>query len=519
MNPVIKLFLLPSRSRFYAALKNPERYQSTVWRKEILPGLRNSNYWKARFRNQLPERVEDYEISDYDNYRDTIQSALNDFKSPLNGEDTVFWAKSTGSVGPSKSFPITQTYLKQMRRSNWASSYWFFDHYPGLARRKTLSLASLLDGVNPQTGIPIGLISNQILRLSHRRIISKRVQAVSREVYENPMTEENLQRFLTEAAASDVRTIIAPTPLRVIRLHEQLSSHRQVIIEALRTHPRFTHVKSILERDAFRLDELWPHCRYLITWLDSVSAVPVPIIRSLLQGVNFIDAQYQATEVFGCIKMGNKDSLGGVFHPGVHVYEFIEQGQPIRRENLLKLWELEIGRRYELFVTTGLGLVRYRMKDIFECTDKVGNSRRVRFLHKADQIVKFEGFALTLDEVLAALKKAGFPEGSLPFFLAPDQTLDKIVFNYCSDSKIPSDFVKAFERALMAISSSFQRVQTLAPSARVIANPMSEQWIVERLRDSIEHEQAKPKVLQQTPVDIRIGISGGLGLSGRGGGI
>lgn len=103
----------------------------------------------------------------------------------------------------------------------------------------------------------------------------------------------------------------------------------------------------------------------------------------------------------------SNDKKGGVIHPGAHIVEFIEEGMRIHKDNLLPCWKLEVGKRYEVFLTTAMGFIRYRLKDIVKCTGQFHNTPWIEFCCKA-QMLKLEYCSLTSQDIEKMLVDSQF---------------------------------------------------------------------------------------------------------------
>ncbi len=492
-----KLLAMPSRFRLMKSITKPQTAQLKLWNKEIYPLLKKSDYWNERYRGAPPSVITDYEITEYDDYKKSVSATLDGNCSALNGEEIVYWAKSSGTTGTSKYFPLTRTYMKEIARGSAPTSYWMLEHFPKMLSGKILTLSAFAGGMNPVSRIRQGFISNELSRLSYKYL--KRFHAVSPDIFDVVDNEENTIRFLMQALASDVSLILSPTPLSALYLYEDIKKYRSVLLDKFRkmgTHP---HVCAALESPDLNFDMLWPNLVFVLTWVGSICAISSPYLRALTKKP-LIDAPYCATEIWGCVRTGGTDTLGGVLHPSVHVYEFIEEGREIRKENLQTLWQIEPGKKYEIFVTSGMGLVRYRMKDVVECTGKLKNAPIISFSHKADYIVKFDDFALTEQEIIEAFKRIGEKIGDGQFIFSPDPVLRNLVCWHATDLKLRDDFVSAFESALAEVNKNFAYVYHAKKSCmKLVGKPR--EWIKNQLLEHTMHAQSKPRLLQQLPLE------------------
>jgi len=93
---------------------------------------------------------------------------------------------------------------------------------------------------------------------------------------------------------------------------------------------------------------------------------------------------------------------------GTNVLEFHPAGEdraPEGRE-LLRVEQLEAGRRYFVYVTNASGLYRYEMNDIVEVTGHDRQTPLIRFVQKGKGVVSFTGEKLYEVQIIAAVDKA-----------------------------------------------------------------------------------------------------------------
>ena len=96
---------------------------------------------------------------------------------------------------------------------------------------------------------------------------------------------------------------------------------------------------------------------------------------------------------------------GGLLAHTAHFFEFIPECEVNSREPTTRFaWQLEKGQRYELVVTTGGGLYRYRMGDCIQVNDFQGAVPVVEFLYRFGRTSSITGEKLTEFQVLRAAR-------------------------------------------------------------------------------------------------------------------
>ena len=74
-------------------------------------------------------------------------------------------------------------------------------------------------------------------------------------------------------------------------------------------------------------------------------------------------------------------------------------------DRLLLINELEVGKLYEVIITTKSGLYRYQLKDVARVIGYQGETPLIRFAYRANLVTNIWGIHVTNDDVLGAIKK------------------------------------------------------------------------------------------------------------------
>lgn len=408
---LVSLSTQPSHRRFLAAARSPERAQRRVW-DEILPLLRQSAEWRGR----VQPRLADYAITDLDAYGPAIERSLQSGTSELNGERVFFWSQSAGTTGSRKLFPMTASFRRQFQRTVAPMIHGLLQRYPRFLAAPALYFAATDPVERSAAGAGIGFISNYnyhtIPRLLRRRY------AFPPEVLRDAATFE---RFAPVYALSgDLSGMFAVTPISLRRLIDRMLTARDDILGLLagdvpwdpslprpETPPaRLRDVERALRAGRIVFPELWPSLQFICTWKTAVCAGHLREIEAHVGGIDVIDAIYSATEGWMTVPV---PGVGNVVHPGAHVVEFIEGGADIASRNLLPLWALTPGKRYEVFLTTAMGFVRYRLFDVVACTGFFDRAPIIEFAHKSAGIISLGLVAVSESELVSALLGADIP--------------------------------------------------------------------------------------------------------------
>lgn len=161
-------------------------------------------------------------------------------------------------------------------------------------------------------------------------------------------------------------------------------------------HPSFL---DLLLNGIERPHELWPKLAVISCWTDAHAALPAETLAARFPGVLVQPKGLLATEGVVSIPFAGKRPLA----VRSHFLEFIDEQERVRRVH-----ELEQGETYEVVLTTGGGLYRYRLGDLVRVDGFVGRTPSVRFLGKAGLVSDRFGEKLAepfVGQVLAELRQ------------------------------------------------------------------------------------------------------------------
>ena len=94
---------------------------------------------------------------------------------------------------------------------------------------------------------------------------------------------------------------------------------------------------------------------------------------------------------------------GGVLHPGTNIVEFLPYGESPEARLLLQPWQLEAGEKYEVILTTSMGLLRYRLHDVVQCHGFYNRSPIIEFCHKTEFVLRLGQVSIDEKQLCNAL--------------------------------------------------------------------------------------------------------------------
>lgn len=496
----VQLLNRGEQRRFVAACADPERARAELW-KETRAALAAGEFWRG-----APRRLEDFAITTYADYAPALRTAFRARTSPLNGEPILFWCQSSGTTAERKTFPLTETYFRQLRRTTAPFAYQMMTARPEFLSAKVLYFASTATGERSPAGVEVGFISHYVY---------KNLPSYVRRRYAFPaelLADQGLFEAWAPlyALAEELSGILAITPAMITRLHAGALAGREKYLAILRGEApwpaglppvkisarRRARVEEAFRRSIPTLRDFWPALSVITTWKSSTCGFQLRELAPLLDpGVLVTDGQYSATE--GWMTVPFIDArVGSCFHPGAMIVEFLEEGAPVAPENLRPCWELEPGKAYEVFVTNTMGLVRYRLFDLVDCEGFVARAPILSFRGKADSAVSLGQTRFSELNLLEAIRESGFAESSA-WSIAPGADGRRMEFLAAEETPELAARVArldaAWARANPEIGADYDTGLLHPMSVRVLGGDHP-------LWSGARHHQAKPRLILKDPV-------------------
>ena len=411
---------LPDAFRFHQALESPERAQSR-WLRETLVRHADSEFGRthdffgirdpADFARRVP-------LCTYDDVEPYVARIASGERNVLARGPVTHLAPTSGSTGARKLVPFTQPLSAAF---NAAVFPWLLDlveQRPGLVGGPAYWSISPLAGdaktVEP-CAVPIGFADDAEYLGASRAWLVRQAMAVPSSV-----------RFVRDVERFWLLTLLALLRHRDLRL---ISIWHPSFMELL-TAAAATSWKDLVEAvgsgrnpwqdalppgnsewetrpDSERAAELarigpedwpgwWPELRILSCWGEQAAE---PGWRALVRRLPRVLVQSKgllATECVVTVPLGGDRPLAVTSH----YFEFLTGAGDVRGAH-----QLEKGRSYEVVVTNGGGLWRYRLGDVVECAGHLHETPSLRFVGR-DRVSDLRGEKLSeafVAEVLRTL--------------------------------------------------------------------------------------------------------------------
>ncbi len=380
-------------ARIYRFLRNPVETQERVLRQLLVKA--SGTEWGRRLSFQALSEEPDV----FDAYRNAVplhsyEDLRPDIDRVRQREPDVMWpgtvsdfAVSSGTASSGKIIPVSRDTLMANKRFSMGIMYNYVARTGNLKflGGKFLSLPGRIDEDPAHPGTYIGEVSGLQARYAPA-FVQKYAQAVTNETLFIPNWEEKLDAIVRQTVSMDVRTA-AMVPTWALVLFEQLLD-------------RYSHSTG---RRAETVRDIWPNFRVFFSGGVALASYRELLEEQLGRGeVDFLEA-YGASEGFFAFQL-DRTHTDMVLHLDNSIYyEFlpVDAGTTDSRKTLA---EVEVGVRYQMFVSTASGLWAYGVGDVVRFTSV--RPYRIEVAGRTGEMIDKYGEAVFGDEARAALKEA-----------------------------------------------------------------------------------------------------------------
>lgn len=462
---------LPSWQRYRRALEAPAAVQERLLLQHV---RRNAGTVFGRAHGFEDVRcVADYQrrvpLMDYEDYDPLVRRIARGEPNVLTAEPVKRLAITSGSTAGPKLIPYTDTLHAEYARG---VGPWIVDLYgraPRLAGGPAYwSITPRLAAPPvPDAAIPVGFDedSRYLGGLAHRLVA--RAMAVPDCV--GDLGEQDAHRYVTlllllRARGLRLVSVWHPSYLALLldamraqwdQLLEDVRSGGATLAEPLppraaaaltgRLGPDPSRARELRAAGPAACDRIWPKLRLVSCWGDAAAGAPMEDIRRRLPRVHLQPKGLLATEAIVTLPFGGEQARPLAIRS--HFFEFID-----RDGRVVLTHELEPGGTYEVVVTTGGGLYRYRLGDLVRVDGFVRRTPSLSFIGRAAQISDLVGEKLHEAFVAGAIATL-FRGRTAPSFamLAPDETARGPAYTlFVEGDEVPADLDARLERALRA---------------------------------------------------------------------
>ena len=331
----------------------------------------------------------------------------------------VRWLERTGGTsGEPKLMPCTEASLAEVRA---AVDPWIHDLHvrdPGLRGLRSYWSVSPAGQALARTpaGIRIGAPDDTEYLGPATRWAARRLLAVPPDVAADGMEAWRGRTLRHLVNAEDLGLISVWSPTFLTLLMEAMEERLPDILRDARPGRR-RRIEARLGKMPLT-EALWPRLRLVSCWTDGPSASLgfVAGLRRHFPGTPVQGKGLLATEGVVSVPFG---AAAPVLAVNSHFLEFADAEHPDARPKLAH--ELEEGRTYAVLLTTGAGLLRYRLRDLVQCVGRLHATPTIRFLRREDAVSDLCGEKLQEAHAAEAIGEAFAAAGPPPFaMLGPE---------------------------------------------------------------------------------------------------
>ena len=359
------------------------------------------------------------------------------------GQRVLMFAMTSGSTAEPKYVPVTETFLKNYRRGWNAFGVRALGDHPGTFLRHIVQVTSPMDERRAPSGVPCGAITG-IIAATQKRLVRRYYVAplcvayvsdptaryytimrlalprdVAFMVTANPATQLKLARAADSAADRIIRDIRDGTLDEALSIPQSIRAELAPLLKPDREAAR--RLESIREQTGRLLPKDYWRLGFLANWTGGTMGLYLQQFPEYFGDVPVRDIGLLASEGRMSIPIAD-GTPAGILDVTGNFYEFI----PIEETDsadptVLQAHELEVGREYEILLTTDAGFYRYRIGDVVRVADFFGPTPMIEFLHKGANTCSLTGEKLTEQQAVLAFEQTRCALGlaGTHFVLAP----------------------------------------------------------------------------------------------------
>ncbi len=353
------------------------------------------------YKNYVPLLV------DYEAIRPYIERISIGELNILTSDPTLFFERTSGSTGKAKLIPYNQSLKNEFQKGIAVWMHELRKQYPKALKGKSYWSLSppLTERRKTTSGIPIGTTSDDEYFNLVNKWILKQIMAVDNSVLRHTDPHLFYLNTCTQLLASENLSFISVwNPSFFLMMDDFIYNHYDEIVSGVKSSSRR---KALMQLNELKWDKIFPNLEVISCWTEAQACLWMQQLEAKCGNITIQPKGLLSTE--GIVTIPT--ALGNTIAYTSHFFEFINMDD----QQIYLAHELEIHNRYEVVITTGGGLYRYRTRDIVNVINKVehpilkfeGRSGVVSDLvgEKIDQLTVQEIFhdLLKKDKTIAAL--------------------------------------------------------------------------------------------------------------------
>ncbi|EYU34549.1 hypothetical protein ABFS82_12G018200 [Erythranthe guttata] len=164
------------------------------------------------------------------------------------------------------------------------------------------------------------------------------------------------------------------------------------------------------------IKRIWPNTKYLDVIVTGAMAQYIPLLDFYSGGLPQACTMYASSECYFGLNlrpMTKPEDVSYTIMPNMGYFEFIphddgdeEKSSYPPRQQLVELADVEVGKEYELVVTTYSGLSRYRVGDILRVTRFYNSAPEFKFIRRKNVLLSIDADKTDESELQKAVENA-----------------------------------------------------------------------------------------------------------------
>jgi hypothetical protein len=305
---------------------------------------------------QLLKCQGDYEKFCNNNPLTTYEHYAEQFLQLRNGNSKIHFVPTSGSTNKIKWIPYNKKFKNELSH---ASGPWLFDlytRYPEINYGKHFWSLSWIPN-----DLRISHHSDDLNVFSFfEKLVLSNTMALDSKVAFAPTLEEAFIESSLSLMVNKITLISVWSPTFLLEQLDIIFTHKDVIISKLKKLKKFENKIRILEKHfvltSSFCNEMWPDLKMISSWDTGTSKSFADKLMKYFPGVQFQGKGLWATEGVVTIPFEDKFPLAYLSH----FYEF----EILDTSEIIPSWELKLGMKAKVIMTTASGLTRYRTGDV-----------------------------------------------------------------------------------------------------------------------------------------------------------
>ncbi|NJS16487.1 MAG: GH3 auxin-responsive promoter family protein [Nostocaceae cyanobacterium CSU_2_110] len=367
-------------------------------------------------------------MRDYEQLRPYCDRVIKGEQSVLTTEQPFMFNVTSGTTGKPKYIPVTKQSEKLTSELMRQWLYRILLTHPQFLDFASVGIVSSAIEGYTASGIPYGSISGRIYE--NIPAIIRSSYAIPHQVLQLKNYEEKYIAIALFLLSRQVSFICTPNPSTLLRIAGFINTHKEELIRSIydgKIDIKSSHQPEVISKlqklfkpQAKRAKELeiivektnnllpkdyWKHLNLISCWIGGSVGTQAEKLSDVFGDLPIRDLGYLASEAQMTLPYLDNTS-SGILAINTNYYEFIPE-EDLETSNfpVLSAYELELGKRYSILLTTTGGLYRYHINDIVEVTGFYHQTPLLAFIRKGKDMTNITGEKIHVNHIILAIEK------------------------------------------------------------------------------------------------------------------